>query len=226
MSEFDERVGRGGQVQMPQKSIKQPIKLVYYDSVTKPRAASFLSAYPIISKMTLVDFYWAIESIIGVGFIYFGTSKIFDSQFSMLNSALPVIGLFMILWSIFRILNFFEEEINAMSSFTLVSTIMILISLLSSNTISKDAIAVNTEKTFSYYANTPDMSGINYKPNSSSNGIVRQESSGVWVAKQELNADQNKECDEGNKAWTKTPQGKLNCTVHNDGKRYVWVKQK
>lgn len=43
-----------------------------------------------------------------------------------------------------------------------------------------------------------------------------------YVAVRPLNRAENAECEAGIQDWTKTPRGRLNCSIATDGKRYVW----
>lgn len=54
--------------------------------------------------------------------------------------------------------------------------------------------------------------------------ITKQGASVQWQAVRPLNQAEIAECIAGVKSWTTTPQGRLNCSIASDGKRYVWRK--
>ncbi|MBK8454116.1 MAG: hypothetical protein WAQ53_07960 [Thiofilum sp.] len=56
------------------------------------------------------------------------------------------------------------------------------------------------------------------------NAITKQGASVQWQAVRPLNQAEIAECIEASKDWTRTPQGRLNCSLATDGKRYVWRK--
>ena len=53
--------------------------------------------------------------------------------------------------------------------------------------------------------------------------ITRKGKAVEWVAVRPLTRQEIAGC-EANQAWTNTPQGRLNCSIASDGKRYVWRK--
>ncbi|MBK8455370.1 MAG: hypothetical protein IPL34_18975 [Thiofilum sp.] len=56
------------------------------------------------------------------------------------------------------------------------------------------------------------------------NAITKQGAAVQWQAVRPLNQAEIAECIEASKDWTRTPQGRLNCSIATDGKRYVWRK--
>ena len=58
----------------------------------------------------------------------------------------------------------------------------------------------------------------------SANAITKQGAAVQWQALRPLTKAEIAECIEASKDWTRTPQGRLNCSIATDGKRYVWRK--
>lgn len=56
-------------------------------------------------------------------------------------------------------------------------------------------------------------------------GNVSGTSTPKYTPVRELNKSEVAECVAGTQDWTKTPRGRLNCSIASDGKRYLWKVQ-
>lgn len=74
-------------------------------------------------------------------------------------------------------------------------------------------------------ASTASNSGLQVlEGNAGSNTVTKQGAAVQWQAVRPLHQAEIAECIAGAKSWTTTPQGRLNCSISTDGKRYVWRK--
>lgn len=153
--------------------------------MNRPKVDSLLSTRPMVIGLTIIDIYWIIEAIIGIGIVW---AALADTDVkNWFNGNAAFFGTLMIFFAGCRVFNILEDEVNALMSF------MLILACTQIFGIKPDMVADQLSKaapTISYYAQVPQASSLQAAPAkacewyNTAKSIKLTQSQGEWCAKE------------------------------------------
>jgi len=127
--------------------------------MNRPKVDSLLSTRPMVMGLTIIDIYWIIEAIIGIGIVW---AALADTDVKYwFNGNAAFFGTLMIIFAGCRVFNILEDEVNAFMSLALVLACTQIFG------IKPDMVADQLSKaapTISYYAQVPQQASLHATP--------------------------------------------------------------
>lgn len=150
--------------------------------MNRPKVDSLLSTRPMVIGLTIIDIYWIIEAIIGIGIVW---AALADSDVkNWFNGNAAFFGTLMIIFAGCRVFNILEDEVNAFMSLALILACTQIFG------IKADMIKEQLDKvspTVTYYAQVPQQASLPATPKTctwynTAKGIKLNEAQAQWCA--------------------------------------------